>query len=132
MTPVTLERLVQELEILKKEMDVGALRHGEYDQRLARIIGELRDRKIDAGAKPTIVPLAVLCSFQQRRFVEGRKLSVPCALTGCSCNDIDTCTRHTDSAFIASISRRAGKFRETIGISRMGGSRVEFIWESKE
>jgi hypothetical protein len=48
MTPVTLERLVQELEILKKEMDVGALRHGEYDQRLARIIGELRDRKIDA------------------------------------------------------------------------------------
>jgi len=48
MTPVTLERLVQELEILKKEMTVGALRHGEYDQRLARIIGELRERKIDA------------------------------------------------------------------------------------
>lgn len=48
MTPVTLERLVQELEILKKEMDVGALRHGEYDQRLARIIGELRERKLDA------------------------------------------------------------------------------------
>jgi hypothetical protein len=49
MTPVTLERFVQELESLKKEMDVGALRHGEYDQRLARMIGELRDRKIDAG-----------------------------------------------------------------------------------
>jgi len=48
MTPVTLERFVQELEILKKEMDIGALRHGEYDQRLARIIGELRDRKIEA------------------------------------------------------------------------------------
>jgi hypothetical protein len=48
MTPVTLERFVQELEILKKEMAVGALRHGEYDQRLARIIGELRERKIDA------------------------------------------------------------------------------------
>jgi hypothetical protein len=48
MPPVTLERFVQEMEILKKEMAVGALRHGEYDQRLARIIGELRDRKIDA------------------------------------------------------------------------------------
>lgn len=48
MTPVTLERFVQEMEILKKEMAVGALRHGEYDQRLARIIGELRERKIDA------------------------------------------------------------------------------------
>ena len=48
MPPVTLERFVQELETLKKEMTVGALRHGEYDQRLARIIGELRDRKIDA------------------------------------------------------------------------------------
>jgi hypothetical protein len=48
MTPVTLARFVQELEMLKKEMDIGALRHGEYDQRLARIIGELRDRKLDA------------------------------------------------------------------------------------
>ena len=48
MTPVTLARFVQELETLKKEMDIGALRHGEYDQRLARIIGELRDRKLDA------------------------------------------------------------------------------------
>jgi hypothetical protein len=48
MTPVTLERFVQELETLKKEMSVGALRHGEYDQRLARMIGELRERKLDA------------------------------------------------------------------------------------
>ncbi len=56
MTPVTLERLVQELETLKKEMAVGALRHGEYDQRLARIIGELRERKIDAD-RPQIVAM---------------------------------------------------------------------------
>lgn len=49
MTPVTLDRFVQELETLKKEMDVGALRHGEYDQRLARMIGELRDRKLEAN-----------------------------------------------------------------------------------
>jgi len=57
MTPVTLERLVQELETLKKEMTVGALRHGEYDQRLARIIGELRDRKIDADRDQIIAML---------------------------------------------------------------------------
>jgi hypothetical protein len=52
MAPVTLERFVQELERLKKEMDAGRLLHGEYDQRLARMIGELRERKIegDRGA----------------------------------------------------------------------------------
>jgi hypothetical protein len=48
MTPVSLERLVQELERLKKEVDAGGLVHGEYDQRLARIIGELRERKLEA------------------------------------------------------------------------------------
>ena len=57
MTPVTLERFVQELEILKKEMTVGALRHGEYDQRLARIIGELRERKIDADREQIVATL---------------------------------------------------------------------------
>jgi hypothetical protein len=57
MTPVTLERFVQELETLKKEMAVGALRHGEYDQRLARIIGELRDRKIDAEREQIVTTL---------------------------------------------------------------------------
>jgi len=57
MTPVTLERFVQELETLKKEMAVGALRHGEYDQRLARMIGELRDRKIDAEREQIVATL---------------------------------------------------------------------------
>lgn len=47
MTPISLQRLVQELERLKKEMDSGSLQHGEYDQRLARIIGELRERKLE-------------------------------------------------------------------------------------
>jgi hypothetical protein len=47
-TPVSLERFVQELERLKKEVDGGRLVHGEYDQRLARVIGELRERKLDA------------------------------------------------------------------------------------
>jgi len=46
--PVTMERFVQELEKLKVEMDAGRLRHGEYDQRLARLIQELRERGLDA------------------------------------------------------------------------------------
>ena len=45
---VSIDRLVQELEKLKKEMDAGTLKHSEYDQRLARIIGELKDQKLDA------------------------------------------------------------------------------------
>ena len=46
--PITIERFVQELEKLHQEMDAGNLKHSEYDQRLARVIGELRDRKLDA------------------------------------------------------------------------------------
>ncbi len=47
-SPITVERFVEELEKLKKEMDSGKLKHGEYDQRLARVITELRDRGLDA------------------------------------------------------------------------------------
>ena len=46
--PITIERFVQELEKLKVEMDAGNLRHGDYDQRLARSIQELRERGLDA------------------------------------------------------------------------------------
>ncbi len=48
MTTITIERFVQELEKLKAEMDAGKLLHSEYDQRLARVISELRERKLDA------------------------------------------------------------------------------------
>ena len=47
-TPVSIDRLVKELEKLKGEMDAGNLKSGEYDQRLARVIQELRDQKLDA------------------------------------------------------------------------------------
>ena len=47
-TPVTLDRFVQEMEKLKAEMDSGKLKSGDYDRRLARIIQELRDQKLDA------------------------------------------------------------------------------------
>ena len=46
--PISVGRFVQELEKLKQEMDAGKLKHGDYDQRLARVIQELRDRKLDA------------------------------------------------------------------------------------
>jgi hypothetical protein len=36
------------MEALNTEMRTGKLAHGEYDQRLARVISELRDRKLDA------------------------------------------------------------------------------------
>ena len=49
MTPVSIARFAQELEHLRKQMDAGALKHGEYDQRLARMIGELRERKLEGG-----------------------------------------------------------------------------------
>ncbi|MFQ6045034.1 MAG: hypothetical protein ACE5PT_01575 [Gemmatimonadales bacterium] len=48
MTAITLDHITRKLEELKQEMDAGNLQHGEYDQRLARLINELRDRKIDA------------------------------------------------------------------------------------
>lgn len=49
MAPVTLERFVRELEKLKQEMDSEKLKPGEYDQRLARAIQELREQKLDAN-----------------------------------------------------------------------------------
>jgi hypothetical protein len=46
-TPVPIARIVEELEKLKIEMDAGNLKHSEYDQRLARILQELRERGVD-------------------------------------------------------------------------------------
>jgi hypothetical protein len=53
MAPISIDRLVRELDELKQLMDAGSLKTSEYDQRLARVITELRDRKIDAD-RPTI------------------------------------------------------------------------------
>ncbi len=44
---ISVTRFVQELEKLHKEMMGGAMKPGEYDQRLARTIQELRDRGVD-------------------------------------------------------------------------------------
>ncbi len=45
---ITVERFVQELEKLRAAMEADELQHGEYDQRLARVIQELRDRGLEA------------------------------------------------------------------------------------
>ena len=42
---ISLENFVGKMEALNSEMRSGKLGHGEYDQRLARLISELRDRK---------------------------------------------------------------------------------------
>ena len=46
--PISIERFVEELEKLKVEMTSGNLKHSEYDQRLSRVIQELRERGVDA------------------------------------------------------------------------------------
>jgi hypothetical protein len=45
---ITLDHFKKKMEELHAEMTSGSFKHGEYDQRLARIIKELRDRKLDA------------------------------------------------------------------------------------
>src|SRR2546422_6087367 len=48
MPAVSIERFLKELEKLKRDMDGGKLKSGAYDQRLARVIQELRERGVDA------------------------------------------------------------------------------------
>ncbi len=62
MPPISVQHLTTKLEELKAEMDAGNLRHGEYDQRLARLIGELRDRKVQEDRKGVVATLEDLLS----------------------------------------------------------------------
>ncbi len=48
MATISVEQFVKKLENLKHDLDTGKLRSGDYDQRLARIISELRERGIEA------------------------------------------------------------------------------------
>jgi len=48
MPPVSAERLIRELERLHADMKEGKLKSGDYDQRLARVVRELRDQGIAA------------------------------------------------------------------------------------
>ena len=58
MTPITIQRFVKELEKLRQEIDAGALRREDYDGRLARIIGELRERGLDGDRAAVEAALA--------------------------------------------------------------------------
>jgi len=54
--PISIERFIEELEKLQGEMNAGNLKHSEYDQRLSRVIQELRERGIDAD-RPKITAM---------------------------------------------------------------------------
>lgn len=58
MAQVTLQRLVQELDKLKHEVDAGKLKPQDYDGRLARIIQELRVQGLDADRAAAKAALA--------------------------------------------------------------------------
>ena len=58
MAPVTVQRIVKELEKLKQEMDAGTLKSREYDERLARVIRELREQGLDADRAGITAALA--------------------------------------------------------------------------
>lgn len=62
MPPISVQHLTDKLEELKREMDAGRLRHGDYDQRLARIINELRDRKIEEDRPEVLATFEELLS----------------------------------------------------------------------
>jgi hypothetical protein len=66
MAPVSVERFIEELERLSREMNAGTLKTSEYDQRLARVIGELRKQGVDAD-RPRIT--AALDDALQRGIV---------------------------------------------------------------
>ena len=58
MTPITIQRFLQELEKLKTDTDAGTLQPEDYDGRLARVIRELKDRGLDADRAVATAALA--------------------------------------------------------------------------
>jgi len=48
MAPITLQRLVKQLDKLKPEPDAARLKSHDYARRLARMIRQLRERGLDA------------------------------------------------------------------------------------
>ncbi|MCH7682424.1 MAG: hypothetical protein IIA55_07225 [Gemmatimonadetes bacterium] len=56
-SPISIERFVQELEKLRAGIVNGEFKAGEYDQRLARTMRELRERGIDGDRADIIAAL---------------------------------------------------------------------------
>ena len=45
--PITIERFITELEKMSTQMHGTGMGSGEYDRKLARVIGELRERGVE-------------------------------------------------------------------------------------
>src|SRR5436309_3135305 len=58
MAPITLQRLVKELDKLKPEPDAARLKSHDYARRLARMIRQLRERGLDADRAAATAALA--------------------------------------------------------------------------
>lgn len=58
MAPITLQRLVRELDKLKPEPDAARLKSHDYARRLARMIRRLRERGLDADRAAATAALA--------------------------------------------------------------------------
>ncbi len=58
MTPITLQRFVEELDKMKQEADAGTLKLQDYDGRLARMLRELRERGFDPDRAAATAALA--------------------------------------------------------------------------
>lgn len=58
--PISLERLVREVTTLSAQRKGGDIDNLTYDQRFARMIGELRERRVDASRPEITATLARL------------------------------------------------------------------------
>ena len=58
MAPITLQRLIKQLDKLKPEADVARLKTHHYARWLARMIRRLRERSLDADRAAATVALA--------------------------------------------------------------------------
>ena len=58
MAPITLQRLLKELDKLKPEPDAARLKSHDYARRLARMIRQLRERGLDADRAAATAALA--------------------------------------------------------------------------
>jgi hypothetical protein len=58
--PISPARVAEELQKLRTQRATGELDHDEYEHRFARMIGELRDRRIDGTRAEIMAVLAPL------------------------------------------------------------------------
>ena len=58
MAPITLQRLIKQLDKLKPEADAARLKTHDYARWLARMIRRLRERSLDADRAAATVALA--------------------------------------------------------------------------